>query len=600
MRIVSLYSSCPSFKILHFQPGVNIILGGKLQKENNFTYKQHDVGKSLALELIDFCLLGTINVNSSLYKIQDEIQEYYFFLELILNNGEYITLARSIGDSEYIYYKITDQSVLFKSIENFFHLSITELDDYLTSYINANTGKDFNFRKTVKCFYRTTNKYTDPLNKEDTYSHADIQWLPTTLNSWGFGYKDAYEYIQLFDEQKKNDTALRNVKHFLNLQNTTKSVLKKRILILENEIKEVEAEIKKLQQQAERYDFYVNNDISDKKMIKDIDLKISECNNHKYLLLKKIQIFEGTAKLQTDFNFNDKVKKIFEEASISFTNKLVSSYEILLEFNKQITIERNKIISQQLTNYREQLQNLNTQLKELIAKKNTVLPRILSADWKDKFKEFQKNLEEKYSHLGELQAELKRLNSVRNIVQKKEEISQQINLYAERFTQIQQNIIIEKTNEGLRSSSADIINKEILLNLSLHKNKKPNITITDTGEGKDKAGETISTVKSILYDISLLQSYELEKEVDLPHYLLHDSPLANVGQYIVSLVSFIANRFQNSSLQYICTAFSDQLFKNPDVKNKILELLQNQKVHIVENLYASEDDYSHTLFGKKI
>ena len=57
MKLRKLYSEPPIFDPITFYDGLNIILGDK----NNTKDKTNGVGKSLAIDFINFCLLKFLN-----------------------------------------------------------------------------------------------------------------------------------------------------------------------------------------------------------------------------------------------------------------------------------------------------------------------------------------------------------------------------------------------------------------------------------------------------------------------------------------------------------------------------------------------------------
>ena len=337
MKLSRLYSNQKTFQPLIFKEGLNLIIGGKiLDSSNTSDYCQHNVGKSLTVEIIDFCLLGTPRPNSSLYKIQEEIKDYYFFLELKLDNDEYLTLARSTNCPDIVYYRITTNQEFFQDLSSFYSLTKGDMDTYLTSYTNKDESQEFNFRKTTKHFFRTTEKYIDPFNKDDSYSHADITWIPDTLNSWGFGYRDAHQYIELFDKQDQTKKSIKTAKKFFNLEQITNKQLNSKIAILKQKIEKKRDEIEQLKKEEQQFNFFHINDIMTQNLVKCLEKDISKLNEQKYFLVKRIESFNRAQQLHINEDFEEKIKTIFQEVGLCFTNQLVSSYENLIRFNKKL------------------------------------------------------------------------------------------------------------------------------------------------------------------------------------------------------------------------------------------------------------------------
>lgn len=602
MKISKLYSNNPKFKKLLFTDGLNIILGGTFDKAYaEEMIKQHDVGKSLVLELIDFCLSGSVKPTSSLQKIQEELKEYIFFLELSINNDEFLTLARTFMNQEDMYYKITDIKTDFSSLETFHKLNKKELNNYLTKYINGDSGEDFNFRSTIKRFYRTTDKYIDSFNKDDIYSKADLNWLPDTLNSYGFGYSDAYDYISSFsklDILKKNLTKAKEWYGFS--RKTSRNMIEKKLKEIKENLNKKKQELLELTKKVNNFNLYKISDEQIHTLVKELDFNISKLNNKKYFLIKRIAIFNQSKEIKTNEVFHNKIKEVFKEAGIIFTDQLVKSYDDLTAFNKQITLERDTLLDQQITEFSTQLEMVNSELMQLEHKKEELLEKIISTDSDKKYLAAKKELEAKNNELIDESVDGKNVNLLYEMLIEEKQLKTKVKKYAKKYEKLynDQGSIILECNKTLKSASAEILKKEVSINLGLTKKSKPEISITNLGE-KDKAGETVSTVKSVIYDVSLLKSYDENKSIDMPKYLIHDSPLANLGQYDVKAFEFLINSFKNSDKQYIFTAFKEQISKD-EIEQAINELMLANNINIVASLYIYDNDYSNTLFGKKI
>ena len=71
MIINKLYSNNNTFPKLEFKTGMNLIIGGLLDSNNKIKYNQHNVGKTLTIEIIDFCFLSDFNDEKTLFKFRN-------------------------------------------------------------------------------------------------------------------------------------------------------------------------------------------------------------------------------------------------------------------------------------------------------------------------------------------------------------------------------------------------------------------------------------------------------------------------------------------------------------------------------------------------
>lgn len=122
VRLVKLYSENDSFRTIDFKPGINLITGQKSTDSdgNVKSKKMNGVGKTLSIELINFCLFK--NNNSKVFRIND----------LYLAKNEFIYLHILVDDKDVIIGRTKSNLVRIKSGSN------SEFTDY-----DATAGKKY-------------------------------------------------------------------------------------------------------------------------------------------------------------------------------------------------------------------------------------------------------------------------------------------------------------------------------------------------------------------------------------------------------------------------------------------------------------------------
>src|SRR5690606_7553191 len=114
MKLSKLYCNDSRFKNITFNlKGLNVVYADVLtdlkDKKNS-----HDLGKTKLAELIDYLLVKQIDKNHFLLKIKDEkgnsiFINHVFYLEILLKDGSFLTIKRSIDTHSKTSFSINNQ-----------------------------------------------------------------------------------------------------------------------------------------------------------------------------------------------------------------------------------------------------------------------------------------------------------------------------------------------------------------------------------------------------------------------------------------------------------------------------------------------------------
>ena len=104
MKLIKLYCN-QKFKQITFNRdggGLNVILADILSTSDESN--THNLGKSLLLDIIDFCLLAKLSNSHWLITTTDSdgaplFEDYVFYLEIELNSGKFVTIRRSVSQA---------------------------------------------------------------------------------------------------------------------------------------------------------------------------------------------------------------------------------------------------------------------------------------------------------------------------------------------------------------------------------------------------------------------------------------------------------------------------------------------------------------------
>ncbi|WP_145982396.1 hypothetical protein [Rhodococcus sp. MTM3W5.2] len=111
MRLVRLYTNKPNiFDAIQFHDGLSVVVA-EIRMPENKGKTVHNLGKSTVARLVDFCLLKGKHASFFLFKHGSLFEGFVFFLEVQLDNGTYLTVARSLESRNSVSILVSDDDV---------------------------------------------------------------------------------------------------------------------------------------------------------------------------------------------------------------------------------------------------------------------------------------------------------------------------------------------------------------------------------------------------------------------------------------------------------------------------------------------------------
>lgn len=355
LKLNKLYSEPEVFEPIPFEEGVNLIMGETTEGND----KTNGVGKSLAIEFINFALLKRhSDCRVSLIPSEDLSHETIVCLDFVLNGYE-ITCRRSIKehDSPVLiingitknYSSLTDaiehlSSLMFRN----FHLERTPTFRQILGPLIREEGSEF--KSIINCF--DTNKRIPP----DYTPHLFL------LNIEPHPYTEAKK---LYGEMENISKARKKMEEsIVTLTGKNISESKSDLNELENQVRRVQADIDKLE------------NIEGYELIRDEIIELEnnlEQERSKQALLKtelsKIRLFKGdnyidsgeVAELYNQFTegLGDLIKRQLDEVT-EFKRKID-------EFQRGLFEERKVSIEQELKELDLSISNLNKLYSEKVS-----------------------------------------------------------------------------------------------------------------------------------------------------------------------------------------------------------------------------------------
>ncbi|MFA6977731.1 MAG: DUF2326 domain-containing protein [Ignavibacteriaceae bacterium] len=600
MQLSKLYSNKENFKNIKFNLNGLNVLYAEVKANINEKKNSHDLGKTKFAEIIDFMLLKEIDNKHFLLKIKKHeksiFTDYVFFLELYLNSGKYLTIRRDIDSNTKISFAINNQTTEeFISPTNwkFENIPIKKAKGILSDFLSMDFfhNKDYNYRKSISYSLRTQDDFKDVYKLNKFSAGKDINWKPFMFDLLGF----KGELLQL---KYENDSKIEIIKPLIDsLKNEYSVRVEDRDeIVAEKAI--IESDFKEVEEQIDRFNFYEQDKRLIESGIDEIENKIGLLNSDSYRLNFEIQKLRASVKNNFSFDI-EKVKKIFEETSIYFSDQLTSDYKGLIQFNEKLTTERNKLLKDTIKNKETELNEINEQLININREREKLLSHLMDSDTFSKFKYCQKELVKVEGKLLKFQ---EKLNTIDIIITKGKEIdvlNDKIKVTLDELKNINQTTDKNEKYSTIRTHFTKyykaVMNENAVLSWNINSNNnvdfispKVKSKFDDKLDTAKDEGNTYMKLLCIAFDLAILSTYNQESYY---RFVYHDDVLSQQDNGIKTrLLKLIDELTKKYELQYILSVIKSDL--PVDLEYNPIEF-SNQEIV----LRLHDQDASGTLFG---
>ncbi len=561
MKLSKLYTSRPEyFPPIKFNDGLNVVIG-KITRPEDYDRDSHNLGKSLLIDVIDFCLLKKLTPDHFTKKLPEKLNEIEFYLEVFLSEEKFLTIKRGIEKNTKIYFK--------KSSKNNQDLTKIHKDDWVDfpsfqkskDFLNGNLSltsmRPFDYRKGISYFLRKQKDYMDVFQVEKFIRSEHKEWKPYIGKILGFSHEEIEKKYDYNTEIELKTNELNELKSKLNYPDESLDKVRARREAEDQRVQELEI-------QLDNFDFKKNDlEISEEELQK-LDEEISYINNEIYNLTSDLNRISDSIKRKISFK-TENIKKIFGEVGIYFQDQILKEYEDLERFNKNITQDRNKRLKKEKERIDNELNALKETLESRTSEKVSKLEIIREKDTFKKYKKMQNELLKYKTDLQALDNDLKRYDKLR---EKRKEINALDKILKETIDKLRNEVETgNNTLFNIRSFFRDIVKKvlstEVLLYVDL--NKENNIdffakyTRNDdpTSPTSEDQGTSYYKLLCAFFDLAVLRCY---KDSKFYHFVYHDGILEGLdNRKKLLLIQMIKDYTKKYNIQYILTAIDSDL-----------------------------------------
>ena len=416
MKLSRLYTNdAQRFEPIRFNGVTDQRIGvifANITKPKEADKDSHNLGKTTLIHVIDFLLLKQVNQEHFFLRYADRFGPFVFFLELQTHKGDYVTVRRSAQNHSRVSlrrHQEGNQDFTTAGDTDWDHLDIPlgRAEQLLDSYLDLQAIKPWDYRKGVSYFLRAQEDYGDFFQIQKFASGKDVDWKPYLAHIVGIddsAVTKKYDSDERIDEIKKQRTE-KQAEVGIDEKDYTK---------LRNEIAIKEEDLARAAALLDKFDFTEQERRVTKDLIERIEQRISEVNNELYNINYDLEQMRQALAASVTFKVEN-VRQIFEETKTYLPDKLYTDYDQLLEFNKRVTQERNKLLRRQVKDLETQQATLDAEATRLNDERVQALALVRSASTFDKFKALQKEFAKQQGQLNYLIEQRTRLEKVREL-----------------------------------------------------------------------------------------------------------------------------------------------------------------------------------------
>jgi len=541
LRLIRLYSDENFFKEVKFKPGINLILGDKSvdHKGNVKNLHQNGVGKSLATELIDFCLMRR-GSESRIISINDKYlpDSVFVYLHFACDGGEFIVARNKKGE------------IKIKSIdEPFKRIGFEDAKKYLEMLVGLG-DKPVTLRDYLNFFIKQEAYVYKDFNELFRSTYIDI----LRIHFYLFGIDlDALKDIQkAFEEYDRSIEARSEVTRWLSKNDLEIDKLR----AMRNEIEE------RVSNLEEDFDYSkIVKSLDDKKLhIAELEARTNELIEKKSLLQISLrEINEYINEFSEDIYIeDDDIKIVFEKYKKGLGALAEKDLESLYKFRDQLSKFKSSLVESKKRQLTEEMSQTQATIESLNEKVSKYYRDISESDKNNIVKSFRSYKDDVYefrqydSQLEAFENATKRLNQAKAdytvAANKLSRIVGELKAVKDSF----QSTFID-VHRYITGSSAASFDFAVDVDSGLNKKKDffkfAVYTETSGSKGSDQ-------IRAAIYDASLHINKETKKRTI--GFILHDNLIFGVIDKVSSIkfLNLMHDKL-GDSVQYIAAINSD-------------------------------------------
>lgn len=563
MKLSRLYSNKPNvFEPVDFVQGLNVVMA-EIRLPQNRNKDTHNLGKTTAGRLLDFCFLLKRDSKFFLFKHLELFQEFVFFLEIELEDASFVTIRRGVQEATKISFKRhgaghQDLSVLPLAEWDHQDMPFDRARDLLDGLLDWRALKPWTFRRALGYLLRSQDDFRDVFHlRKFAAAHSD--WKPFLAHILGFDAQLVAQHYKKEERLAEKQATAQTIKN--ELGGSIEDISKIEGILL---LKQKEAE--KKQKLLDDFDFRAQDKDRTKQLVDDIDERIAALNAERYSLNQnKKKILASLEEDQILFN-PDEAQRLFEEAGVLFKGQVKKDFQQLIAFNRAITDERRGYLQEERAEVETELKRLNTELNALGKKRSDMLSFLSGTDVFGKYKQVS-------DEMVTLRADIAYLERQRGFLHRLQELRAEIRALTEERghlqTLVEADVEMQNSDQNSLFSAIrlffseiveEVIDRKALLSVSPnqagHLEFKAEILDESGNATSADLGHTYRKLLCIAFDMAVLRAHLDDK---FPRFVYHDGVFESLDDRKKENLLTVIRRYADLGLQPIITLIDSDL-----------------------------------------
>lgn len=555
MLLHKLYLEPQVFEPVEFKTGINFVYAKKDSSQGSL----NGVGKSLLLNLVDFCLLSTESEHIKSAKANNDLEQSFAVLEFYVDEELYI-IKRP--------FKSSARGILFGKKEN--DLDVYNNRDLLARILCDLIFKDDLFsykysnqwlRKLIPFFIKAQSgkskiNFSDPISY--LIQRPEIEVIIYHLFLLGLNNKlfsdNLQTHIDLKLKKSTHDEVEKLVKDLYALDPDT----------VDNEISKIRQQVKKYEAHIENFklmDQYEDVEQESNKLTEKLKSLLLENYNDR----KRLDAYKASFATNETVN-TKKVAKVYRELNDLLGNSIQKTLDEALEFRQNLMKSRRNFLTAEIDATQKMIDKREHKMAEIEESRAKLFKFLESKGAIQDLSEAYLDLNAKKEKLSNIEGRVRVLKDLKREVAEVTAHSKKI--YADIETEMNslhtikildefRSVFFELT-EAVYGESAGAAKFNFTTAPAKDSNLKVDVSLPgDLAFGMNRG-------RTLVYDLTLLL-YRLRKNFKGPKFLIHDGIFDGMDRsHFFALYKFLTNEAKKTPFQYIITLNKEGEVKDVD------------------------------------
>lgn len=377
MKLVHVEANYPEkFGPVVFRPGLNVIFA-RVRDPAAKQRSSHNLGKSFLMDVLDFALGGDVRKDHPFKKRKDLFGDFEFTLQIQTNGGSFVSMRRPVVGR-------ADCSILVRSTQvdvgrypdpadwDYHGISVADYRHTIDRLLGLSDLSPYSYRKGLGYQLRGQADYDDELHITKFSGGRDRDWRPFVAKLLGFHHD---VFLSGYDVEDR----IASIKKTINEMEGSDQRNRQQYDEIRGLIEIREAEIAARREELSRFQFTGVEREVNRELVTEVETRLAELNVRRYSIDRDILDIDQSLNAGFDFDV-DLVRRVYRDAGVELPGMLVREFEQVVEFNRRISLDRNKRLVQLREERTEERKGVEDEINGLDARRQQALGALREAE----------------------------------------------------------------------------------------------------------------------------------------------------------------------------------------------------------------------------